>query len=60
MNHFETAVRHVRYLRAAGEPVEEQERIAKVYQHNVGADWKRVMAEAQKPGPAEHPGGDRG
>lgn len=51
---FDVAVRRVRYLRFSGEPMEEQERIAKWYARTFALNWQRIMSEAQKRGPTDH------
>jgi hypothetical protein len=43
-------VARVRFMRMQGEPLEEQERLAKAYAAETGADFQRMLLEAQKPG----------
>jgi hypothetical protein len=54
LGEFNIAVRRVRFLRRSGEPIEEQERIAKWWGGRFNLSWQKVMAEAQKPGPTDH------
>lgn len=51
---FDVAVRRVRFLRISGEPIEEQERVAKWWGGRYNLLWQRIMTESQKPGPTDH------
>lgn len=47
----EYVVRRLRILRCNGEPVQEQERIAKLYERHLAFEWRVLLAEAKLPGP---------
>lgn len=47
----EYVVRRLPFLRFSGEPIEEQERIARLYARNLAFEWRELLAEAARPGP---------
>ena len=53
LSHWDHAVMRLRFLRASGESRAEQERVAKIYQRNIGIDPDKLLLEASKPGPVE-------
>lgn len=57
---YQHVVGRIRYMRTMGEPIEEQERLAKAYARENDADWRALLAEAQKSGPIRRPKAERG
>jgi hypothetical protein len=47
----EYVVRRLRFIRCNGESIEEQRRIAEVYERSLPIDLQEILAEAALPGP---------